>query len=125
MGERHRYVLGRIVMPYEREDAMQCQCGYDFVQERINMSTGDSEAFDSYAVVNDKYYRMFIRSEIKAVQARDKAKKQAAIARSSTYVGSLFACPQCSRIVLLKPVKPGVWKREYYKKRRKRYSVGG
>ena len=79
------------------------------------MPTSDSRAFESYAVVNDKYYRMFIRSEIKEVHANDKEKKQAAIARSSSYVGSLFECPQCSRILLIKPVKPGVWSREFYR----------
>ena len=92
---------------------MQCKCGYCFAQERLK---GNSQAFESYAVVNNKNYRLFIRSEIKAVQASDREKRLAAIARSSRHVGSLLECPQCSRILLLKPVKPGVWSREFYRK---------
>lgn len=91
---------------------MRCKCGYSFSQEVLGK---DACGRQSYAVINDKHYRAFIRMEAKVLQARGE-EKQRAIARSAKYVGSLHECPQCSRLLLVRPVKPGVFSQEFFKR---------
>lgn len=78
---------------------MRCKCGYSFSQK----ITASPRQCESYALVNDKNYQAFLKSEIGVIQAGNERTKMCAIARSSKYLGSLLECPQCSRLVLLKP----------------------
>jgi hypothetical protein len=74
---------------------MRCKCGFNFsVVER---------SFESYAVARDSDYAAFLKSERRIQTAKTQSAKLRAIARSSELVGSLLECPQCSRILLLKP----------------------
>ncbi len=85
---------------------MRCKCGHVFI--------GDSEgAHESYALVNDRDYPVFIASEIEVQQCTDDVSRQAAIARSSRYVGFVLECPQCSRLVLH---QAGVEPLKFYKR---------
>lgn len=79
---------------------MKCTCGFDFMTARL---TKGKDAYESYAIVNDKHYRRFLRAELKALQAPDSAAKLDAIARSAKYVGTVMKCPRCSRIQIADP----------------------
>lgn len=92
------------------DENMRCKCGYCFSSEMV---TEDEAKFESYAVISDKDYPVFIESEIKVFQCRDERTELAAIARSSGYVGSLLECPQCSRLLL---IKPGIGSAGFYKR---------
>lgn len=70
---------------------MRCKCGHVFEQEADH---------ESYALVNDKDYVKFLVAEIEVQQCADEEARQAAIARSSQYVGFVLECPKCSRLVV-------------------------
>ena len=85
---------------------MRCKCGYTFAQ------AGEAGC-ESYALVNDNDYPVFIASEIAIQQCEDEESRKAAIARSSQYVGFVQECPQCARLVVY---KAGVKSLEFYKR---------
>lgn len=78
---------------------MRCKCGYSFSQKKA----AGLDEFPSYILVSDKDYPAFLKSETKVLQCSDEMKKLDAIARSAKYVGCMLECPQCSRLLLLKP----------------------
>jgi len=78
----------------------KCKCGYDFLQQQVH---GGVTGFESYALIDDKNYRLFLRSEMKVIRADNEAARLRAIGRSSRYVGSVLECPKCSRLLLFKP----------------------
>lgn len=79
---------------------MKCRCGFNFAKARL---LNGKHAYESFALVNDKDYRRFLRAEMKVLQAPDNASKSAAIARCAKYVGTVMKCPRCSRIGIADP----------------------
>lgn len=78
---------------------MLCECGY-----RYSNQTGTrAEPYKSYALVDDKDYQKFLEMEVKIHQLDDGPAKWRAVARASGQVGRLLECPQCSRLLLIKP----------------------
>jgi len=93
---------------------MRCKCGYSFIRERLESLRKDLPAeFKSYAVIDDKYYMIFLRREVAVLKCRDEANRMAALAESSQYCGCLMVCPQCSRLLLSTPGSDDV---EFYKR---------
>lgn len=88
---------------YEGKHAMRCKCGYDFGKKRLDECRTGVRQFTSYAVVNHEDYKTFLKLEVKVLKCRTERTKLAAIARSAEYVGCLLECPQCARLVLLRP----------------------
>ena len=79
---------------------MLCNCGYSFSQGALKRKRG----FKSYALINDAHYDAFLRAEMKILkEKRDSGEQMAAIARASLWVGSAMECPQCGRLLVLKP----------------------
>jgi len=78
---------------------MRCTCGYLYE----NRLPAKQREFASYVVVDDKDYRKFLRSEIKAVNAPTEKAKLAALWKSSTYIGMLRICPKCSKLLFMHP----------------------
>jgi hypothetical protein len=78
---------------------MRCKCGYRF----SGKAAKHQRKFESFTVVNDRDYQAFLKSERGVLRARGAQAKLRAIARSAEYVGCLFECPECSRVLLLKP----------------------
>ena len=78
---------------------MHCKCGYSFSTE----SSRSDRKFESFAVIRDRDYQTFLKSEVRVLASKNEKTKMNAIARSSEHVGSLIECPQCSRTVFLKP----------------------
>jgi len=78
---------------------MRCKCGYGF----SSMAAKGKCEFDSYAVMREEEYQMFLESEVKVLGAQDKPSRLHAIARSSRYVGSGLVCPLCGRLLLVLP----------------------
>ena len=74
---------------------MLCKCGYSF--------SDVDRKFESFAVVRDRDYKAFLKSESGVLASKSKQAKMRAIAHSSELVGSLMECPKCSRTVFLKP----------------------
>ena len=74
---------------------MRCKCGYKF--------SGADRKFEPFAVVRDRDYQAFLKSESRVLAARGEHAKMKAVARSSELVGSLMECPRCSRTLFLKP----------------------
>jgi hypothetical protein len=72
---------------------MICKCGYNFAEHGQH----------SYAVVNDADYPTFLQSEIKAAQANNDEDTLTGLSESSQYVGCLLECPECGRLLLIKP----------------------
>ena len=86
---------------------MECKCGYNYARaalEHAKKRGAKRDApYDSYAVVNDKDYRRFIRLEADFLAAPDRESQWKAFSRSSRYVGSLMVCPRCGMYLFLKP----------------------
>ena len=87
---------GRDEPPYMRT---KCKCGYSFLQRLAAGVTG----FESYAVINDKAYQAFLKSEVTVLRSQNGTARLRAIGRSSQFVGSLFECGKCSRLLLFRP----------------------
>lgn len=85
--------------PSKGKNGMRCKCGYSFSGEAIKRR----RKFESFAVVNNRDYQAFLKSESRVLRARGQLARLRAIARSSEYVGCLLECPECSRVLLLKP----------------------
>ena len=75
---------------------MECKCGFSFHSGRLR-------DYESYALVRDKDYRKFLRAESETLKCTKSEHTIAAVARSSRYVGTVFACPVCNRIILVLP----------------------
>ena len=86
-------------IPSRGRDGMRCKCGYSFSRGMTKKKRG----YESFAVVSDSSYQTFLQSEIKVLRARTDHTKLRAILDSSQFVGTLFECPKCSRLLLLKP----------------------
>jgi len=69
---------------------MECDCGFSF----STASRQKPRPYRSYALIDDRQYRKFLRAEMKAVAS----KSLKDIARASAYVGSLCICPDCGRV---------------------------
>jgi acetone carboxylase gamma subunit len=82
---------------FKEQANMRCKCGYSF------SAAVHRNKFESFAVIDDRQYLEFLRSESKVLQARGEQATLREIARSSDYVGCLLECPECSRLLLLKP----------------------
>jgi len=78
---------------------MRCKCGYSFSSEAVK----PDRKFESFAVVRDRDYQAFIKSESQVLASKGGQTKMRAIAHASEFVGSLMECPQCARTLLLKP----------------------
>lgn len=78
---------------------MRCKCGYSFSRE----ATKPNRKFESFAVVPDQDYQAFLKAESRVLASKIEQAKMREIARSSEFVGSLMECPECSRILFLKP----------------------
>jgi hypothetical protein len=78
---------------------MRCKCGYSFSSEAAKRH----RKFESFAVVRDRDYQAFLKSESRVLVSKGEQAKMRAIAHSSELIGSLMECPQCSRTLLLKP----------------------
>jgi hypothetical protein len=78
---------------------MRCKCGYSFSSEAAK----PDRKFESFAVVRDRYYQAFLKSESRVLASKGEQAKMREIAHSSELVGSLMECPQCSRTLFLKP----------------------
>ncbi len=95
LGQLPRHMKNRST----KQNGMRCKCGYDFARHMIKRKRSGQ----SFAVVNYKDYRAFVKLETKVLQARGSDARLRAIARSSEYVGCLHQCPECSRLLLLQP----------------------
>lgn len=94
---------------------MHCKCGFDFTPERTDKTNREWKR-RSYALISEKDYRAFIRSEMAIEHSRKTGERQktlAAIMRSSKHVGCLMKCPECERLVLLEPETLGASKISY------------
>lgn len=94
---------------------MHCICGFDFAQERMDRSNREWKQ-RSYALIGEKDYRAFIRSEMTVEQSRKSGEREkflAAIMRSSKYTGSALKCPRCARLLLIEPENVGASKTFY------------
>jgi hypothetical protein len=76
-----------------------CKCGYVF----SNMTPIRSRRFRSFAVVNEKDYKRFLRAEIRVLRAAGLQARLRAIARSCKLIGSLRECPACGRFLFITP----------------------
>jgi hypothetical protein len=83
---------------------MQCKCGYLYSSVAPPWKNPKVE---SYAVIDDRTYTAFLRSEARFHACRDRKSKFQALGRSSEYVGVLLRCPRCSRLLFLRPSKTG------------------
>jgi len=81
---------------------MRCKCGYNFSNEAAK----PDKKFESLAVVRDRDYQAFLKSESRVLASKGEQAKMGAIAHSSELVGSLMECPQCSWTLFLKPGAP-------------------
>ena len=82
---------------------MQCNCGFCFSQESL---VGAKREFDSYAVINDRAYRRFIKLELAAMaslEVGDMVTYRSLLARASKYAGSIRVCPKCYRLLFVRP----------------------
>jgi hypothetical protein len=77
---------------------LKCKCGYIFAIATASPKRG----FVSYAVINNKDYMPFIKSETNVLMAKDDINKLSLIAHSSKYIASLYECPQCSRLLFFR-----------------------
>ncbi len=91
---------------------MNCKCGYRFSKP----PTGRRRKHDSFAVINDRNYPAYLKSEQRVARARSETGKLKAIAASSVYVGCLLECPECSRLLLLKPNDSSPEEKHFYVK---------
>jgi hypothetical protein len=80
---------------------MHCRCGYQFAG--LTAKAKPKPKPKSYAVIRDKDYRKFLKSEVRVLNAQDEPAWMDAIARSSKYVGSALVCPLCNRLLLVPP----------------------
>jgi hypothetical protein len=87
------------MMTHSKQSVTQCQCGYTFAYA----TPFGRRKFKSFAVVNDKDYQRFLKSEVKVLAALNAEAKMRAIAKSSQYVGALMECPECKRVLLTLP----------------------
>ena len=78
---------------------MRCKCGYSFSSEAAK----SDRKVESFAVIRDRDYQAFLKSESQILASKGQQAKLRAIADSSELVGSLMECPQCSRTLFLKP----------------------
>jgi len=78
---------------------MRCKCGYSFSNE----VSGPDRKFESFAVIRDRDYRVFIKSETRVLASKGSDAKLRALARSSKFVGSLMECPKCLRAIFSEP----------------------
>lgn len=76
-----------------------CACGYKFAYA----TPIGRRKFRSFAIVSDKNYQRFLKSELSVLTALNVEAKMRAIAKSSQYVGSLIECPECERVLLTLP----------------------
>lgn len=68
----------------KQDHVMRCKCGYSFLREQLKSLRKDLPAeFKSYAVIDDKYYRIFLRREVEVLKCRDEENKMAALGESS------------------------------------------
>jgi hypothetical protein len=81
---------------------MICKCGYNFAAERLAFARGGPRVSESFAIVNDRRYRKFMKFEIKAWTG-PKKKRLKAIGKAAQYVGTMYRCPECARLVVLSP----------------------
>lgn len=79
---------------------MNCKCGYSY--SNVVPPWGNPEV-ESYAVIDDRTYAAFLKSEVQALACSNDDSKLKALARSSDYVGFLLKCPACSRLLLVRP----------------------
>jgi hypothetical protein len=84
---------------HPQQSVSQCKCGYTFSYA----TPIDRRNFRSFAIISDKDYQRFLKSEVKVLAALDGETKLRAIAKSSRYVGSLIECPECKRVLLTLP----------------------
>ena len=75
-----------------------CECGFSFAQAML-----DGRHIESYAVVHDEDYEGVIDDELAIRSEVDEERKLALIAVGSTRVGTLYVCPECGALLLLKP----------------------
>ena len=78
---------------------MKCKCGYRF-SGTVDLKR---RKFESYAVICDKDYQKFVALEAKIIRSPKGIKKLSLIGNASKHIGSLLECPQCSRLLFLKP----------------------
>lgn len=93
---------------------MQCKCGY-----RFSAPENRSRVRDGFAVIRNADYSRFLKSEMSAMEAPDRETKLAALGRSAAYVGSAHICPECGRLMLLRPLRRGKWSIEFYQMEQK------
>ena len=86
-------------IPKRTNREMKCKCGYRFSGSLHPKRCG----FKSYAVIRDKDYQKVLALEAKIITASKGAKKLSLIGNASKHIGSLLECPQCSRLLFLKP----------------------
>ncbi len=86
---------------------MYCKCGYQFNLRTLR------KAFKSYFVVEEKKYISYLKCEMRVLRARTEKTKVEAISIASTYTGGIYICPQCSRLLFLKPKGNKI---EYYQR---------
>ncbi len=77
----------------------RCPCGYEFA---IGGKLRD-RPFESFAVIQDRNYKKFLRSEYKALQAESENLKMRQIARSAKLAGALIECPQRLGLIFILP----------------------
>ena len=74
---------------------MHCRCGHKVVHAK--------EKNMSYVVVDNCDYKKFIKSEKKVLEAKNSELKLDAIANSAQYIGNLYICPECDRLIFVPP----------------------
>jgi hypothetical protein len=81
--------------------SMICKCG---ASVRISHSQA-SDSHQSFAVVRDADFMQFIEIEHRVLTATTDEDQLAGIAEASEYVGSLFICANCDRLVFILSIK--------------------
>lgn len=76
---------------------MKCICGYAYAEA----ARESRPAFESFALIDDKEYRKFLRAEINALES----KQLPDIAKATRLLGSLVVCPECGVIRIAWPDK--------------------
>ncbi len=88
---------------------MECKCGYSFAEKALQDFPRE---FESYGIVADADYQRFLKSELKLIQQRRGSKQYyKAFGKSAELMGSLLECPDCGRLLLL---RPGAACKEFY-----------
>lgn len=82
---------------------MKCKCGYDFAKAELDGLESGHREFEGYAAIRNEDYHEFILRETVVLGATNDGEFLTAIGHSSELVGTMHICPDCARMIFLKP----------------------